>query len=749
MRTHVLAIAVIGLITNVYADHMCTSATPGTLVAAGDSPQGQTNCPPGSNYVAIASHYRHSLALRSDGTIVGWGYNLYGQTNCPPGSNYIAIAAGNYHSLALRNDGTLVGWGDNAYGQTNCPAGSNYVAIAAGNHHSLALRSNGTLVGWGENNHGQITCPAGSNYIAIAAGNDHSIGLCGNGALVAWGDNGYNQTNALAGSNYVAIAGGYFHSLALSNNGTLAGWSNNDYGQLNFPAGSNYIAIVASYLCSLALRSDGTLAGWGTSVPVLPAGSNYLALAAGYYHTVAIRFYPVIDITNAARAVDVATPSAAIGGTNAPWTRAIGSMWWTNTTNGAQGSFAASASWAISNIPLVRGHNLIDVYGSNAVGEVGVDSTVITRGEVMLEAPPDGQVTNVLSLSLQAFFGSAIPYRYLMTNTTPVFNPADAFSYTNIVSFPSTGRFYWSALGYDAAYTPHYAWQTNQITIVGAQVRLLSPPQGTVLTNSLACRLVADYGCADRRQLSTNNGASWFDYDPLGPVVFPGAGTYSWTARGSTGGAWWYASKTNALLILTNWVSGTLLLATPAQGMLSTSTSMPFNAVVYGPGFLFTEMAIDTGTFSLASFPATNTVAPGVHTWTARGGTLPGPVYTYAPATNTFTVVDPGTSSVTLVAPSDRAVLEQDYVYFDVLFCNIGRPELSTNRGISWFAYHSPIAMVTGEYEWTARGTNRSGTVLYTPATNMLFLMVPEPAAVALLLLWYSLFQIRRTRAEA
>ena len=281
---------------------------------------------------------------------------------------------------------------------------------------------------------------------------------------------------------------------------------------------------------------------------------------------------------------------------------------------------------------------------------------------------------------------------------------------------------------------------------MGAQVRLVSPPDGTILTDCLACRLVADYGCADGRQLSTNNGASWFAYDPLGPVIFPGANTYFWTARGSTDGAWWYASKTNVLVILTNGVGRTLLLTTPAQDMLSTSTCMPFNVVVCGPDFLFAEMAIDTGAFSLASFPVTNTVAPGVHTWTARGGTLPGPVYTYAQSTNTFTVVDPAASSVTLLAPADGDILEQNHVYFDVLFCNIDNPELSTNCGINWFAYHSPIAMATGGYEWTARGTNRGGAVIYAPATNTLILnMVPEPAA-ALLLVCCPLF--RRRKAE-
>ena len=76
--------------------------------------------------------YRFSTALRTDGNLTAWGDNTRGQTNCPAGTDYVAIAAGGDHSLALRSDGSLVGWGYNADGQTSCPSETDYVAIAAG-----------------------------------------------------------------------------------------------------------------------------------------------------------------------------------------------------------------------------------------------------------------------------------------------------------------------------------------------------------------------------------------------------------------------------------------------------------------------------------------------------------------------------------------------------------------------------------------------------------------------------------------
>ena len=53
----------------------------------------------------ISDGYSHSLALKTDGSLVGWGDNANGQTTCPAGTNYVAVAAGQYHSLALKTDG--------------------------------------------------------------------------------------------------------------------------------------------------------------------------------------------------------------------------------------------------------------------------------------------------------------------------------------------------------------------------------------------------------------------------------------------------------------------------------------------------------------------------------------------------------------------------------------------------------------------------------------------------------------------
>ena len=707
--------------------------SPGSLVGWGYNSDGQITCPVGIVYTAVAAGDSHSLALRSDGTIAAWGRGDFGQNISPAGSNFTAIAAGYDLSLALRNDGTFMGWGRNDFGQTNSPSGSNLVAIAAGTFFSLALRNDGTLICWGYPSDGVTNGLPGTNFTAIAAGFFHCLALRNDGTLTGWGNNAYGQTNCPPGSNYVAIAAGGNASLALRSDGTLAGWGDNGYGQTSCPPGSNYVAIAVGARHALALRNEGTVVGWGNNDSAqtdCPAGSNYVAIAAGHSHSLAVRIDPFADITNKTFSVDVSVAVCAIAGTNSPrantMNHVVGTMWWTNMANGAHGSFAASQSWTISGIPLAYGENTIGVYGTNACGMLAQDHIVVTRGDIALVAPPDGCVTNRCALSLDAFYGPVIVHRHLMTNTSPVFDSAVPFDYTNQVSFPGAGTYYWTAMGYDAGFNQHYAPQTNQLVIVGPQVRLVSPPNATVLTNVLGCSLVADYGFADGgRQLSTNNGASWFDYDPLEAVVFPGAGTYSWTARGCKDGVWWHARESRSLVIATNYTGASLFLATPAQGSVFSSTNIPFSIVPCGPGFAFTAISIDGATFTAVSFPTSITVSPGMHTWTAAGWTWPGPVATYAPTTNTFTVIDPAASSVTLIAPADGAALEQDYLFFDVVFSAVNGAQLSTNNGADWFAYASPLKVPKGHFQWTARGTNSAGEWIYAAATNTVHLYDP------------------------
>jgi len=634
----------------------------GRLVGWGSNGAGQINCPAGNDFVAVAAGGGHSLALRNDGTLVGWGDNEYGLTNCPSGNDFVAVAAGYYHSLALRSDSTLVGWGQNDEGQTNCPSGNDFVAVAGGEYHSLALRSDGTLVGWGNNQDLQINCPNGSNYIAVAAGLYHSLALRSDGTLVGWGNNEFGQAKCPSGNNYVAVAAGECHSLALRRDGTLVGWGWNYYGLTNCPSRSNFVAVGAGGYHSQALRRDGTLVGWGdngSGNTNCPSGNGFVAMAAGYYHSLAIKLSPLVDITNADALVSYDTTRYTIGGTNSPLmgatNRVVGTMWWSNALNSAEGTFPVAQIWSIGNIPLNFGTNVIGVCGTNVYGWLGYDSVIIKRSlpvgtQIGLVAPIDNYLTNQFKIGFNVGYGDAIVYKYLATNSTPVFDAPHMFPYTTSLTFNGTGSIYWTALGYDSGYIDHWAFETNRLTIqktLTPGVHLVAPATGTRLTNVFACKLIADYGAATvDRQLSIINAASWFAYDAENPVVFNNVGTYRWTARGRTEAGWWYAPETNTLIVTTNYSGGSaIFLVEPADDSVATNFTPSFRVLTYGAAFAFAQVAIDNEAFETISFPTNIELSDGQHQWTARGGVLPGPVYTYAPATNTFTVLPEGLSA--------------------------------------------------------------------------------------------------------
>ena len=84
---------------------------------------------------------------------------------------------------------------------------------------------------------------------------------------------------------------------------------------------------------------------------------------------------PVVDITNAN--ANVASYAVSLGGTNNPWV--VGHMWWQNRRTGEGEPFPASGHWAIHDIRLEEGANVIAVYGSNTYGVVSTDTVTMTR----------------------------------------------------------------------------------------------------------------------------------------------------------------------------------------------------------------------------------------------------------------------------------------------------------------------------------------------------------------------------------
>lgn len=169
--------------------------------------------------VAVSGGEGHSLALASDGTVYSWGLNTQGQLgqgkadphSYPPQqipglTNIVAIASGYRHSMALQSNGIVWTWGFNATGQlgngmvpdngcqcTPIPMPifglTGVAAIAAGEHQALALKEDGTVYAWGDNGSEQLgvtgqavvaaprLVPGLGDVTAIGGGGTHSLAV--------------------------------------------------------------------------------------------------------------------------------------------------------------------------------------------------------------------------------------------------------------------------------------------------------------------------------------------------------------------------------------------------------------------------------------------------------------------------------------------------------------------------------------------------------------------------------------------
>jgi hypothetical protein len=266
------------------------------------------------NVIAIATGYRHTIALAADKTCWTWGDNQYGEL----GRTNVSVGYGSY---------------DASPGQIPPSILTNVVAIAAGADFSLAVTSDGYVHAFGDNSAGQLaTNPADLPYtnspmqvagisnvvlVGAASGDPLSQDSGAEGHVVAmtlepvdgsgqttnrywgWGSNfsgavgnGTNQNNS-GGNNYQTtpaqvqfctrcqreIQLGTNGTFTAQCNGTLYLYFNDEIGLFDDDAGSFTVTINGVTTNVVALDPSGY--GIGVAVGTVTNGGVYPFSAGG------------------------------------------------------------------------------------------------------------------------------------------------------------------------------------------------------------------------------------------------------------------------------------------------------------------------------------------------------------------------------------------------------------------------------------------------------------------------------------
>lgn len=284
--------------------------------------------PQGSDFVAVAVGYAHSIALRADGTIVCWGWNFEGETDWPEfGMAVLAIAAGEKWSLALLEDGTLRAWG--AEGQScgdissfsdACPphsigpctkcgedcASQHYqitavpepdldrffIAISATGHFGLALQDDGTMKAWGADDWCQVTNAYSGAVLKMSAGHKHGLVIGTDGTLHVWGNNSWGQRDTTSATQPQCTQVSPPHPRCPAQCCGNSGCDNTCYKPppAPFPSVNSVLDFAGGYFHTTFQLANGSLFAFGKNTDgqcFTPAGS-FVAFTSSYDHGLAI-----------------------------------------------------------------------------------------------------------------------------------------------------------------------------------------------------------------------------------------------------------------------------------------------------------------------------------------------------------------------------------------------------------------------------------------------------------------------------
>ena len=235
----------------------------GTVVAVGDSDDGQCDVGGWTDIVQVAAGYFHTVGLKADGTVVAVGSHGSGQCDVGGWTDITQVTAGWMHTVGLKADGAVVAAG--SYEQCDVGGWTDIVQVAAGGTHTVGLKADGTLVAVGRNLEGQCNVGGWMDITQVAAGIGHTVGLKSDGTLVAVGDSGSGRCDVGGWTDIVQVAAGGYHTVGLKTDGTLVAVGSTGSGRCDVGGWTDITQVAAGSRHTVGLKSDGTVVAVGSN----------------------------------------------------------------------------------------------------------------------------------------------------------------------------------------------------------------------------------------------------------------------------------------------------------------------------------------------------------------------------------------------------------------------------------------------------------------------------------------------------
>jgi hypothetical protein len=225
----------------------------------------------GSDFVQVATGYRHACARRANGAVECWG----DLAMAAPSALFSDIRSGERHACGLTLEGTLECWGDERF--IDAPTGT-FSSLSVGRSRACAVRDDSVLVCWGAGYnsitaleslliaHMEVPLDTLAGATAVEVGEQADCALDPDGRAFCFEGGQLGKLRVPQGS-WRALAAGRRQTCGLRDDAAIECWGEGVEAQ-SAPETERFVAVAAGVGMSCGLREDGTALCWGESCGV-------------------------------------------------------------------------------------------------------------------------------------------------------------------------------------------------------------------------------------------------------------------------------------------------------------------------------------------------------------------------------------------------------------------------------------------------------------------------------------------------